>query len=98
MDRMVGAGQYRGRVVRRGEAVTGDLEGAHLRADRRHRRGTDDVAARATGRPAQLGLPLLLASRCDADPALARSEERRVGQECVSTCRSRWAPYHYKQK
>src|SRR3546814_17054272 len=23
-----------------------------------------------------------------------RSEERRVGQECVSTCRSRWAPYH----
>src|SRR3546814_2817856 len=23
-----------------------------------------------------------------------RSEERRVGQECVSTCRSRWSPYH----
>src|SRR3546814_14183774 len=23
-----------------------------------------------------------------------RSEERRVGKECVSTCRSRWAPYH----
>src|SRR3546814_13250941 len=41
------------------------------------------------------------------DPALAselaaafpdemqrRSEERRVGQECFSTCRSRWSPYH----
>src|SRR3546814_9392337 len=28
-------------------------------------------------------------------PALAqRSEERRVGKECVSTCRSRWSPYH----
>src|SRR3546814_14254362 len=26
-----------------------------------------------------------------ADP---RSEERRVGKECVSTCRSRWSPYH----
>src|SRR3546814_15156687 len=26
------------------------------------------------------------------DP-LARSEERRVGKECVSTCRSRWSPY-----
>src|SRR3546814_15514151 len=26
----------------------------------------------------------------DAD----RSEERRVGKECVSTCRSRWSPYH----
>src|SRR3546814_3622250 len=25
---------------------------------------------------------------------LRRSEERRVGKECVSTCRSRWSPYH----
>src|SRR3546814_18329383 len=25
---------------------------------------------------------------------LPRSEERRVGNECVSTCRSRWSPYH----
>src|SRR3546814_18219685 len=27
-----------------------------------------------------------------------RSEERRVGKECVSTCRSRWSPYHIKKK
>src|SRR3546814_20177193 len=27
-----------------------------------------------------------------------RSEERRVGKECVSTCSSRWSPYHYKKK
>src|SRR3546814_1121181 len=26
--------------------------------------------------------------------ASVRSEERRVGKECVSTCRSRWSPYH----
>src|SRR3546814_14000246 len=26
--------------------------------------------------------------------AIQRSEERRVGKECVSTCRSRWSPYH----
>src|SRR3546814_3837489 len=26
--------------------------------------------------------------------SLMRSEERRVGKECVSTCRSRWSPYH----
>src|SRR3546814_7101564 len=26
--------------------------------------------------------------------ARERSEERRVGKECVSTCRSRWSPYH----
>src|SRR3546814_20019848 len=25
---------------------------------------------------------------------LKRTEERRVGKECVSTCRSRWSPYH----
>src|SRR3546814_9375256 len=27
-----------------------------------------------------------------------RSEERRVGNECVSTCRSRWSPSHSKKK
>src|SRR3546814_10277808 len=27
-------------------------------------------------------------------PPTDRSEERRVGKECVSTCRSRWSPYH----
>src|SRR3546814_17195550 len=27
-----------------------------------------------------------------------RSEERRVGKECVSTCRSRWSPYNKKKK
>src|SRR3546814_1345919 len=27
-----------------------------------------------------------------------RSEERRVGKECVSTCRSRWSPYHETKK
>src|SRR3546814_13280098 len=33
---------------------------------------------------------------CPPDPAttLTRSEERRVGKECVSTCRSRWSPEH----
>src|SRR3546814_15678126 len=30
--------------------------------------------------------------------AVARSEERRVGKECVRTCRSWWSPYHEKNK
>src|SRR3546814_17671572 len=30
----------------------------------------------------------------EIEPKLARSEERRVGKACVSTCRSRWATYH----
>ena len=29
-----------------------------------------------------------------ASPALDRSEERRVGKECLRLCRSRWSPYH----
>src|SRR3546814_4712280 len=49
-------------------------------------------------------LPDLLARKAQAGcggrsgPCVARqperSEERRVGKECVSTCRSRWSPYH----
>src|SRR3546814_19696879 len=37
-----------------------------------------------------------LAPPPDSRTAIARgrSEERRVGKECVSTCRSRWSPYH----
>src|SRR3546814_16631610 len=30
--------------------------------------------------------------------AVLRSEERRVGKECVSTCSTRWSPYHHKKK
>src|SRR3546814_3023368 len=30
----------------------------------------------------------------DEIPGTLRSEERRVGKECVSTCRSGWSPYH----
>src|SRR3546814_7680895 len=36
-------------------------------------------------------------ARAQQHPAIGqvqRSEERRVGKECVSTCRSRWSPYH----
>src|SRR3546814_13329640 len=31
-------------------------------------------------------------------PEAMRSEERRVGKECVSTCRYRWSPYHEKKQ
>src|SRR3546814_5797040 len=39
-------------------------------------------------------LDLIAANEAFAAQSLARSEERRVGNECVSTCRSRWSPYH----
>src|SRR3546814_12345286 len=38
--------------------------------------------------------PLLDQPAVDAEFAAIRSEERRVGKECVSTCRYRWRPYH----
>src|SRR3546814_15300812 len=41
----------------------------------------DDFITQATGKGTRLEC-------CE------RSEERRVGKECVSTCRSRWSPYH----
>src|SRR3546814_12560620 len=39
-------------------------------------------------------LPLADFSKIVTINLLGRSEERRVGKECVSTCRSRWSPYH----
>src|SRR3546814_18765952 len=33
-------------------------------------------------------------SLTDAGMDTTKSEERRVGKECVRTCRSRWSPYH----
>src|SRR3546814_13005672 len=49
----------------------------------------DDLAAgiQLSDGPAQIAAP---GGRYNMD----RSEERRVGKECVSTCRSRWTPYH----
>src|SRR3546814_14852093 len=46
-------------------------------------------AAAASGVPSDIP-----ARRVDEADALCRSEERRVGKECVSRCRSRWSPYH----
>src|SRR3546814_11110277 len=37
---------------------------------------------------------LLFAADRTGGATIPRSEERRVGKECVSTCRSRWSPYH----
>src|SRR3546814_20598221 len=48
----------------------------------------------------RVDLALALAAYDQADAAWREqsSEETRVGQECVSTCRSRWVPYHLKKK
>src|SRR3546814_14612989 len=53
--------------------------------------GLRDGAAR---RPANAGPR----RRSGLRPQRGSSEERRVGKECVSTCRSRWSPYPHKHK
>src|SRR3546814_20978838 len=48
----------------------------------------DHCATRPTKKRAPVPVPSSITGGVD------RSEERRVGKECVSTCRSRWSPYH----
>ena len=57
-----------------------DVTSAHRSPDR-----TADFARKALAR----GIRVIIAGAGGA-----RSEERRVGKECVSLCRSRWSPYH----
>src|SRR3546814_11327469 len=40
------------------------------------------------------GAPIRLGDVATVEDSVGRSEERRVGKEGVSTCRSRWSPYH----
>src|SRR3546814_2087508 len=56
-------------------------------------------SARLSCRPRPSVSSALCPMRCDRVRSTVvhdetRSEERRVGKECVSTCRSRWSPYH----
>src|SRR3546814_2637119 len=46
------------------------------------------------GSPRCHGAPVRRRSKVAFRHPFLRSEERRVGKECVSTCRSRWSPYH----
>src|SRR3546814_19982385 len=54
-------------------------------------KGGDDVLS--IGYDELIG-PLIKAVQELSAEVSARSEERRVGKECVSPCRSRWSPYH----
>src|SRR3546814_19728497 len=65
----------------------GLLASARRKAHLEHARRLLDVAPPPDDEPAD-----------DAEPSPLRSEERRVGKECVSTCRSRWSPYPYKKQ
>src|SRR3546814_13017694 len=57
-----------------------------------------ESSRRQIGQDHQLAPELCRAQRHLVAGERLRSEERRVGKECVSTCRSRWSPYHEKKK
>src|SRR3546814_12106236 len=57
------------------------------------------VALDIAEQPVERRLAIQIAAAIDDPVAGAvRSEERRVGKECVRTCRYRWSPYPYKKK
>src|SRR3546814_13765358 len=80
------------RRARRDSEDFGILERAHLAKELIERQVGDALVLEA----AERGEAAELEQRQPVDHAFghARSEERRVGKECVSTCRSRWSPYH----
>src|SRR3546814_20528863 len=67
--------------------------------ERRKGAGEAGRRARGEGELCVMGQPALrpaLVAEGNGEPVLGlgdRSEERRVGKECVRTCRSRWSPY-----
>src|SRR3546814_20358336 len=54
----------------------------------------DDEFAKSLGLESLDKLKELMKDQVEQEHNGLRSEERRVGKECVSTCRSRWSPYH----
>src|SRR3546814_12472633 len=79
------------------DVCSSDLGPGPGRVGEEHRAG--DVAGVVDARERVvhplLGYAVLGEETSGVEPVeAARSEERRVGKECVNTCRSRWAPYH----
>src|SRR3546814_17009912 len=82
--------------MRAGDAPSGPQQ--HPAAVRRGDEGdARPYQDRQPGRSERQLWPVDPRGRTQADRGL-RSEERRVGKECVSTCRSRWSPYHQNKK
>ncbi len=79
VEGVVGPLHVRGRLERGRRPVAHRPQGAHVRADRRHRRGAHDLAPRSARRRAELGLPLLLAARRDVHALLARQRRLHGG-------------------
>src|SRR3546814_11801403 len=76
-----------------------ELTGRHLTSvltDRTMAEITDDASGEQSlkGAKGAAFAKKMKATATHNEKIARRSEERRVGKECVSTCRSRWSPYH----
>src|SRR3546814_14452142 len=73
-------------------------QGAAMRPafENRPRRVSQEPETSRTGaqHPFPAGTRMNVFAVAEEGEVILRSEERRVGKECVSTCRSRWSPYH----
>ena len=71
-----------------------DLEEGKLKSKRKMKASVLADFCRQLGTLLKAGVSLVRSLNIIANEIGVRSEERRVGKECVSTCRSRWSPYH----
>src|SRR3546814_17925104 len=83
------------------DVCSSDLPDRHRLAMRRERGAQLALPILGRVQPRDRQLPRAMRPHALANVEMIvrvhRSEERRVGKECVSTCRSRWSPYHSKQ-
>src|SRR3546814_4702088 len=68
-----------------------DVCSSDLHPSRKHGRSASSTTPTATPKCPPAPAP---APKTAPNASPPRSEERRVGKACVSTCRSRWSPYH----
>src|SRR3546814_18678617 len=97
------ADEARGMRGRGQQTGDGKRTGArHDIASAKDHRGNSLIVWEQRSRSAGCGEPIMSLSlhgrRLHPGAAVDRTEERREGTECVSTCRSRWSPDHYIKK
>src|SRR3546814_2646018 len=77
------------------DVCSSDLDDpAFIRAATTPKRGIGQATLQVLGQYAAQREVSLLAAVAESGLESLRSEERRVGKECVSTCRARWSPSH----
>src|SRR3546814_19997988 len=82
------------RPAERGEQVVQEQRGAPAIGVGRLARPADELTRGAVAHDQEAAPDRIGDEPAEPDQAHSRSEERRVGKECVSKCRSRWSPDH----